>query len=886
MSEPRTLVVPEVSLVVLIGASGSGKSTFARAHFCATEVVSSDACRGLVSDDENDQGATADAFEILHAIVAKRLERGRLTVVDATNVQPAARSRLVALARAHHVLPVAIVFDLAETVCQARNKSRPDRQFGPHVVRRQSEQLRKGLHGKRGLEREGFRSVAILRSEGEVGSVEIVRQPLWTDRRDDHGPFDIVGDVHGCFAELLVLLARLGYEVETHAGDDGPRFRVRHPDGRHVIFLGDLVDRGPRTPETLRLVMDAVADDVALCIPGNHDDKLLRALRGRNVQVTHGLDESLRQLDAELPEFRQRVVAFLDGLISHYVLDGGELVVAHAGLPEALQGRSSRVVRDFALYGETTGETDAEELPVRGDWARSYRGAAAVVYGHTPVAFPEWVNQTINIDTGCVFGGSLTALRWPERELVSIPAERRYAEPARPFVNRKAELSGAVGPPETRVGPGSTTASPLTGQQRSDAVLDLADVAGHRVVETRLHGRITIRAEQAAAALETIARFSVDPRWLIHLPPTMSPPETSAHPDLLEHPAAAFAYYRAAGIDRVVCEAKHMGSRAIVVVCRDAATARGRFGIEDGMLGACYTRTGRPFFGGEDLLGVFLERVRAAIGGAALWETLATDWVCLDAEIMPWSVKAQDLLRRQYAATGAAGRAALREAAGVAAAAGERGVAIADLQGSLGERSEQIDRFVATYGGYCWPVRGLVGVRLAPFHLLASEGAVHVDKPHRWHLDTLAGLVAGDDPAAPLLTSTASIDVELGDDAAERAVVGWWEVLTAGGGEGMVVKPADFVARGGRQGRLVQPAIKCRGREYLRLVYGPEYTAPANLERLRSRAVAGKRASALREFALGIEGLERFVRQEPLHRVHECALAVLALESEAIDPRL
>ncbi len=399
------LNIPEVSLVVLIGASSSGKSTFARSHFRPTEIVSSDVCRALVSDVETNQDATADAFEVLHLIVAKRLAWGRLTVIDATNVQPAWRTPLVALAREHHVLPVAIVFDLPERDIQARNRSRADRQTPSHAIHRQVTQLRQGIRGRQGLEREGFRPVWFFRSEEDVNEAQVVRQRLWTDRRDDHGPFDIVGDVHGCFAELLLLLDRLGYEVAVVSGPDGEAYAVSHPEGRRLIFLGDLVDRGPRIPDTLRLVMDAVHDGVALCVPGNHDAKLVRALRGRNVQIRHGLEESMRQLDLEPPEFRDRVASFLDRLVSHCVLDDGDLVVAHAGMRQEFQGRTSATVRDFALFGETTGESDDAGLPIRIEWARAYRGPAAVVYGHTPVATPEWLNNTINIDTGCVFGG-------------------------------------------------------------------------------------------------------------------------------------------------------------------------------------------------------------------------------------------------------------------------------------------------------------------------------------------------------------------------------------------------------------------------------------------------------------------------------------------------
>ncbi|MBS1849405.1 MAG: polynucleotide kinase-phosphatase [Acidobacteria bacterium] len=844
------IMIPELSLVVLIGPSGSGKSSFARAHFKPTEVLSSDFCRGLVSDDENSQEATNDAFDVLHYIARKRLIAGRLTVVDATNVQPEARKPLVVLAREFHVLPVAIVLNMPERLCQERNQNRPDRQFGPHVVRNQSQQLRRSL---RGLEREGFRHIFILSSPEEVATVSIARQALWNNLKHEHGPFDIIGDVHGCYDELTALLSQLGYRIENET--------VVPPDGRKAIFVGDLVDRGPKIPEVLRLVMNMEEAGTAFCVPGNHDIKLVRKLKGRNVQLAHGLADSIQQLEKETPEFRQRVLKFLDDLVSHYVLDDGKLVVAHAGMKEEMQGRGSGKVRDFALYGETTGETDEYGLPVRYNWAAEYRGKAMVVYGHTPVAEPEWLNRTINIDTGCVFGGKLTALRYPERELVSVLSLRTYYEPAKPFLKQEA-------------------APALTVQQQLDDILDIEDVIGKRIINTRLHRNITIREENATTALEVMSRFAANPKWVIYLPPTMSPCETSKQEDLLEHPEEAFAYYLHEGVHRVICEQKHMGSRAVVIVCRDADAARKRFGIAEGEKGVCYTRTGRRFFNDASLESQFIEKVREAVERAGIWEELKTEWVCLDCELMPWSAKAQELLRQQYASTGAAARAALPEAVAALSTASEN-PEVATLLEQYRQRAETAELYVEAYRRYCWPVHSLADLRLAPFHLLASEGAVHTTKDHRWHMETLSRICKAD---SGLLLSTPFQAVDLTDSSAREYGSKWWEELTATGGEGIVVKPLEFVAKGHKG--LAQPAVKVRGKEYLRIIYGPEYTLPENLVRLKRRGLGAKRSLALREFALGLEALERFVHREPLRRVHECVFGVLALESEPVDPRL
>jgi protein phosphatase len=847
-----TFTIPELSLVLLIGPSGCGKSTFARKHFKPTEVMSSDAFRAFVSDDENDQSSTDDAFAALHFVAARRLARGKLTVVDATNVQPEARKPLVALAREYHVLPVAIVLDLPERLCHDRNRVRPDRNFGPHVVRNQKSQLHRCL---RGLGREGFRHVHVMTSQEEVDAAIIERQPLWNNRKHETGPFDIIGDVHGCCDELEQLLQQLGYE----RNDSGPWF---HPGCRKAIFVGDLVDRGPRIVDTLKTVMSMSQAGSALGVPGNHDIKLKRKLEGRDVTVSHGLDRTLAELDQQTPEFRADVQKFLDGLVSHYVFDDGRLVVAHAGMKAEMQGRGSAKVRDFALFGETTGETDEFGLPVRYNWAAEYRGRASVVYGHTPVPEPEWLNRTINIDTGCVFGGKLTALRWPEKELVSVPALQTYADPVRPFL-------------------AATTAPTLSAQQTNDDLLDIDDVRGKRLITTRLHRSVTIREENAAAALEVMSRFAANPKWLIYLPPTMSPSETSKAEDLLEHPTEAFGYYRSSGVPTVVIEQKHMGSRAIVIVCRGQAVARERFGILEAEDGICYTRTGRRFFEDATLERELLATVRIALDKSGFWQRFNTDWVCLDCELMPWSAKALELVRQQYASVGTAARVSLGEAVRALEAAGARGVDVGALIERHKVREDLADRFARAYRNYCWPVESLRDIRIAPFHVMATEGAVHADKDHVWHMTTIGSFV---DPDGGLLMATPYRVVDLADPESEAAATAWWTELTERGGEGAVVKPLAFVATGSRG--LLQPAVKCRGREYLRIIYGPEYTLPEHLERLRERGLSGKRSLALREFALGIEGLERFVQREPLRRVHECVFGVLALESEPVDPRL
>jgi protein phosphatase len=851
----RALPVTDLSLVVLVGASGSGKSTFAHRHFKPTEIISSDFCRGLVSDDENDQSATRDAFDVLHYIAGKRLAAGRRTVVDATSVQQDSRRQLIDLARKYDVLPIAIVLDVPEEVCAERNAARIDRAGMPRrVIGRHIRELRRSV---RHLEREGFRKVHILRGVEDIENATVVTEKRFNDLTHLTGPFDIVGDIHGCACELESLLGKLGYT-------DGV-----HPEGRTAVFVGDLVDRGPDSPGVLRRVMSMVRSGNALCVPGNHENKYGRYLRGRMVQHTHGLAETIEQMEGESEEFVAEVREFLDGLVSHYVLDGGKLVVCHAGLPEKYHGRTSGRVRSHALYGDTTGETDEFGLPVRYPWAEDYRGRAAVVYGHTPVPDASWLNNTICLDTGAVFGGKLTALRWPERELVDVPAEQVWYEPTKPL--RSEAPGGQDGRP-----------------------LDLADVHGRRVVETRHAGRVSVREENAAAALEVMSRFAVDPRLLPYLPPTMAPTATSHTEGYLEHPAEAFAQYKDDGVERVVCEEKHMGSRAVALICRDAEAARKRFGdggtsrssvaeSGGGPTGSLYTRTGRPFFDDESVTEEILGRLRSAIGEAGLWTELDTDWLLLDAELMPWSLKASGLLRSQYAAVGAASGAVFPGALAALEGAAARGVDVSDLLARQRERADAASKFTDAYRRYCWTTDGLDGVRLAPFQILAVQGRSLAALPHDEQLALLDRLVEHD--GTGLLQTTRRLYVDTGDPESVRAGVDWWLEMTGRGGEGMVVKPVGAVVRSA-EGRLVQPGIKCRGREYLRIIYGPEYTRPDHLARLRGRFLNHKRSLAIREYALGLEALDRLAEGEPLWRVHEAVFGVLALESEPVDPRL
>ncbi len=860
-SSTFTIEVPELCVVALIGGTSSGKSSFAARHFLPTEVLSSDFFRGMITDDENDQSISADAFDLLYCAANKRLNHKKLTVIDATNLQQSARQQVVELAKNQNVHAVAIVLNPPEEVMLARNKARADRNLPERVIHQHRNALRKSI---RGLKREGFRFVYVLHSVEQIENAEIVRTKLWNDKRELHGPFDIIGDIHGCCDELEMLLDQLGY-IRT----DGV---YRHPGGRQAAFLGDFCDRGNRNADVLRLVMDMVKDGSAIAVPGNHDVKLLKYLRGKNIAMTHGIDKTIAEIEAQGEDFKQEVASFIDGLISHYVLDDGRLVIAHAGLKEEYIGRASGKVREFCLYGEVTGETDEFGLPVRHNWAADYRGRATVVYGHIAGEEVSSLNRTVCIDTGCVFGGKLTAYRYPEGETVSVDAKETYYQPIRPLERQGAAIDRDMGD-----------------------ILTVGDFGKKLHIETQLMPSVDIHENNAAAALEIMSRFAADPHWLIYLPPTMSPCETSDLDGYLEHPLQAFAYYADRGVRHVVCEKKHMGSRCVMVACKDAQTARERFGVTDGSTGMIYTRTGRRFFDDAATENAILDRLRKVLTDTHFWQDFGTDWVCLDTELMPWSEKAQALLRTQYAPTGRAGVGSLSAAVQalecacrrnhmayeVDAGASGQNVDISDLLTRYTVKLRDMEKYTVAYGEYCWRVDSADDLRIAPFHLLACEGKVFSDQQHVWHMETIRQYLTGSDP---LFMATPYLCVDTADEQSVREGVDWWLALTGSGGEGMVVKPDTFIAK--ENGKLLQPAVKCRGSEYLRIIYGAEYLEPEHLQRLKKRSLKRKRTLALKEFSLGMESLSRFVDREPLYRVHECAFAVLALESEPVDPRL
>lgn len=387
--------IPTTSLIIIMGADNVAKKTFAQKFFHETEIFSNESTHLIENDAPTDWLERAK----------QKLEKGEIVAILNQNESPLLRKAWRALATKCHA-------KLYGIVVQTADGSNTD--------------IQKFLKNH---QNEGFKKIQIIDFEKDIENIEIERTKLLCDKKDVTGNFDIIGDIHGCFEELKELLAKIGYLIQQN----GKEFDIFPPENRKVIFVGDLTDRGPNAPDVLRLVMKMIKSKQAYCVCGNHDAKLLRKLSGQNVKLTHGLDLTMAQMEQESADFWEETRLFLSNLISHYVFDEGKLVVAHAGLKEEMHGKMSGTIHSFCLYGDTTGKSDEYGLPIRLNWAADYSGKAMVVYGHTPVAEAEWQNNTIDIDTGCVFGGKLTALRYPEKEIVQVAAKQTYCVHIKPL---------------------------------------------------------------------------------------------------------------------------------------------------------------------------------------------------------------------------------------------------------------------------------------------------------------------------------------------------------------------------------------------------------------------------------------------------------------------
>ncbi len=869
--EVPVLELPVGAIVLLMGASNSGKTTWLQQQveqgmLQPDEIVSSDRFREMVSGLEHLDWRRASrdesevlyqqyrliserAFRLMEEVVQARCRLNQITWIDATHLQEADRAIYVDMGRRLHVPVLIVALDVPEKVLLERDRDRKHPR-GRERIKQHYRNFRSQMYS---LRKEGFQQVHLLRAQ-QLAALQIIRLPHPL-LRDIGAGIDVIGDIHGCYDEMLELVQQLGY-VADEAGI------YRHADGRLLVSVGDVMSRGPRSLDTMRFWQRQLAAGQGFMVDSNHGWKVARYLQGRQVKMAHG-DElfvaELEQYEQEhgtdaleqlKREFRDMLLAAPSHLI--FVKNGVHcVVVTHAGIRDHYIGKQSNRISDYCRYGETVAGQDSDK-PIRTDWFNQHESGELIIWGHDPRLQPSIVNRTINIDQGVVFGGQLTAYRYPEQSFVAVDAKHDYAaDPDSPLIRWR---------------------------KRRFAAPDLGQFIQGYSVLTDNYGEIGVRAEFVKAAIDTTSHYTVPLEELVYIPPTMAPPNVSALPDYLEHPAEAVQYYRSRHVQRVVAEKKHMGSRAIVLLFRSEQAAVPYIGRP--LHGSIYTRTGRAFFQPQ-LEREVLEQLRSDLEQAGYFDRYHTDMVLLDAEIVPWNLKARELIASQYAHVAEAALHDRQTILDTLQVAGAQGRPVEEWINEWTELLNHAHVFAEAFQAYCWDTDGMEGIRIAPFHILAHQNSSFMDREHIWHMEHAQELAA----CSKLLMETEYMVVELDEESDdEQRLIDWWTRITEEGHEGLVIKPESMTMHEG--GRLVQPAIKVRGRKYLHIIYGMDYLQPDNLKRLKQRKTRKKERHALMEFALSVESVARFVRKEPLGRMHECVLAALALEADAVDPRL
>lgn len=584
------VVLPYAGIVLLVGPSNSGKSTLLKnlvekEQLLSSEVVSSDDFRVLVSDiefidwkqrsnDEADslydqyQKISGEAFSLMDSLIETRCRLNKLTIVDATHLHPDDRKRYITIAKNNHVPIVAIILDVEQNILLERDEFRDN----PRGKRRIKQQYQVFKREKRFIKKEGYHATYFIHNTDEIELKRHSKNPIELDVAKG---IDIIGDVHGCFDEMIQILEKLGYE-QNHE-----KYFI-HPEGRKFLSLGDVMSRGPKSLETMQFFLRHVNQDLAYMIDSNHGWKIARWLDGRKVTLNHGdelVEEEIKQFqeqygEEQTVELKKELKKFLLNAPSHYVLTKNgvpTLVCTHAGIKDEFIGKQSYDVSDFCRYGDTDGFDDAGK-PIRKDWSIHHKASTLIIWGHDPKPKPLIINNTINIDQGVVFGGELTALRYPEKEFVSVKAKKDYSDAdSYPFKELEKKR---LNPP------------------------NLAKFINGYSVLTDDFGEIQIPKEYAIPSIDTVSHFTVPIEELVYIPPTMSPtPLPSAVDDYLEHPKEVIEYFRSMGVERMVAEKKHMGSRGILMLFNNKESGLKYVGRET--LGVIYTRSGRKFFHDE-----------------------------------------------------------------------------------------------------------------------------------------------------------------------------------------------------------------------------------------------------------------------------------------------
>ena len=843
----------EFSLVMLLGPAGVGQTDFTQAHFSNYECLSPAAFQKMITAIDAD-GVSEEAYELLLKVLELRLKHRQLTCLNAPFLSSSEFGAIKKLAKKYHCRLVAVTFEKPLEDCLTANASNEKNPLPEHVIRIQHQKLSERVSY---LGQEGFRQILRLKNDADIAEAQIIRKKLRCDLQEENGPFDIIGDVHGCLEELLQLLAKLDYQIEKVADPQDPwrPYKGSHPQGRRLLFVGDFCDRGPDSPGVFQLVMSLHQLGLALCVPGNHDDKLARKSSGRSVSMKHGIVETLEQLESYPKDFQDAIAKFVKSLPSHLMLQNGELIVSHAGLKSSMHNRSSAEIHAFCIYGDTTGKKDEFGLPIRLNWAKNYNGTATIVYGHTPVPNAEWLNNTIDIDTGCVFGGKLTALRFPEKQLVEVPAIKEWVAPSRPL-NWKPEAEVVV---------------------ESDPAMDMIMVGQQAGFSTRSGYVIRLEETAVQASLIHFTKYAVNPRWLLTLPTPYAPVSQAQTSGFLEHPAQVFEHYETNGVESLSVQFFESPIRVIMVVCKDEAAAFHRFGVGSEGVGRIYTAIGTPFFPSKRDEQDILRKMGFKFGEAGIWEKYDTKWMCLECEVRPFSKHAQTLVSSHFEE--------IQHAQKVQSDFMQRQLEEATESENLLNLKSHLAKEKTAINSFRKAIESISGdedqVQFVPLQLLATEGKANAKKDQNWHRAQCEGLA---NLLPNLLQMPKFIEIDLASESDRRTAIETWLAECEGKSMGAIIRPIASYVEGTTE--LLQAGMIVRSQQYLRMLYGPFFDTTENLQVLENIDLAPVRGTRLRQFAFAVEALDNFVEQKDWSITFQAIFAVIGLASGIADSRL
>lgn len=833
--------IPDPALIVISGGNRDARQEVTQRLFAKEERMFVDDLYQWIPEIKN-PGANSvdtDLEEVFLSIIRLRLKRNRMTVIDIEGRSRSFRSELVRLGKRYHLEPVWIV------LCSEGNP--PAENF------------------ERTCRQEGFREVWFADVE-QTQKLEVVRTKSPTLFLNWKGPFDIIGDVHGCFEELLSLLKELGYSWEGDPWNPEAGLKLQTASRRFPVFVGDLVDRGPYPKETLKLVMHLCRTGQAGAVPGNHDEKIARALSGVQFRKRdEDFARTLKLASADGDEFMEAVAEWIHSMPSHMVLDEGKLVVAHAGSKRSHHGRNSKSIREFCLYGATTGKTDELGLPERLNWAAEYDGSAWVIYGHTPVSAPRWENRTVNIDTGCAYGGYLTALRYPEMETVSEPSRKEYAVSKRylplnhvlrrKLASQEKPLSSVENHENAAIAGGF-----FVGGKKYQS---WEDFIGLEEVDAGRRGVIALRGEKVRAAIDWLKanHWSEDIEGFV--PPSVVAAEANSTSSELECPSSVFRYLKNNRSTMAVCSSWIPGPISIVKLKRESSN-----GVKRGSI---------------------LERLEKALSNSGFWERSSANQALFEMviddragrgrqksserKLKDWVQESQAL-----AEVGMFDTRAILERLNRAMEHGNDLVALTARYQKTRERLVRFSHWADSVLDSSNP-----SVCIHQMRLLATDQEVVLEQDHD-RQEFLLGYDSLREKDPKLFLERRIHRVILEDAVAMEQAIEQWKQETAGGAWGWQICPFEG-APAGKRG-WIQPAIQCRGIEALQRLYGLDFVQDEQFETTRRRCIAARRTQAAKEWALAFEWLKRWKNGDPVWRLHECLVGILAVKAEPTDPRL